>query len=206
MNYKISSLIFLSILTFSCKNDKKVQHEETVTSTYKNKGHELVSKTIEKVGDYKTLRNKKDVVYTYTYQTPDGKTDITTEKYIFDGELSYGKYEKHQRTLSNFDGPIEQGYNGKEYCLKHNGNIIEDSVALKRVAFNRPTNFYWFTMFQKLTVMKNNDRKKGHGVRRDTNRSKNRPDSGKIINKTLILFEKHVKVVFSCFKDKPPML
>ncbi|MEP3373541.1 MAG: DUF6503 family protein [Maribacter dokdonensis] len=150
MNYKISSLIFLSILTFSCKNDKKVQHEETVTSTYKNKGHELVSKMIEKVGDYKTLRNKKDVVYTYTYQTPDGKTDITTEKYIFDGELSYGKYEKHQRTLSNFDGPIEQGYNGKEYWLKHNGNIIEDSVALKRVAFNRPTNFYWFTMFQKL--------------------------------------------------------
>ena len=40
-------------------------------------------------------------------------------------------------------------------------------------------------MFQKLTVMKNNDRKKGHGVRRDTNRSKNRPDMEKIINKTL---------------------
>ena len=40
-------------------------------------------------------------------------------------------------------------------------------------------------MFQKLTVMKNNDRKKGHGVRRDTNRYKNRPDNEKIINKTL---------------------
>ena len=42
-----------------------------------------------------------------------------------------------------------------------------------------------FTMFKKITVMKNNDRKKGHGVRRDTNRSKNRPDNEKIINKTL---------------------
>ncbi|WP_299325622.1 hypothetical protein [uncultured Maribacter sp.] len=150
MRFKLNTLIVLSIIIISCKSENRDEKELIKAVSYKNKGHELVSKMIEKVGDYKTLRNKKDVVYTYTYQTPDGKTDISTEKYIFDGELSYGKYEQHQRTLSDLQGTIEQGYDGKEFWLKHNGKILNDSIALKRVAFNRPTNFYWFTMFQKL--------------------------------------------------------
>ncbi|MDF4203293.1 hypothetical protein PXD56_10025 [Maribacter sp. SA7] len=150
MNFKITTLLVFTILITSCKGEKSVKKEEISTPTFENKGQELVSKMLEKVGDYKMLRSKKDVVYTYTYQTPDGKTDISNEKYIFDGELSYGKYEKHQRTLGNLEGSIEQGYDGKEFWLKNNGEIILDSSALKRVAFNRPTNFYWFTMFQKL--------------------------------------------------------
>ncbi|TDT45017.1 hypothetical protein CLV90_2098 [Maribacter spongiicola] len=150
MKFKIATLLVLSILITSCKGEQTAKKETIQTPEFTNKGEELVSKMLEKVGDYKTLRSKKDVVYTYTYQTPDGKTDISTEKYIFDGELSYGKYEQHQRTLSDLQGTIEQGYDGKEFWLKHNGEILNDSIALKRVAFNRPTNFYWFTMFQKL--------------------------------------------------------
>lgn len=150
MNLKITTLLVLTIMITSYKGEKTVKKEEISTPTYDNKGQELVSKMVEKVGTYQTLRSKKDVIYTYSYQTPDGKTDISKEKYIFDGELSYGKYDKHQRTLSNFKGTIEQGYDGKEFWLKNNGEIILDSSALKRVAFNRPTNFYWFTMFQKL--------------------------------------------------------
>ncbi len=46
---------------------------------------------VQKVGDCGKIYNKKSVEYTYTYQTPDNKTDISTEKYIFEGELSYGK-------------------------------------------------------------------------------------------------------------------
>ena len=150
MRFKLTTLIVLSIIIISCKSEKRDEKELIKAVSYKNKGHELVSKMIEKVGDYKTLRNKKDVVYTYTYQTPDGKTDISTEKYIFDGELSYGKYEQHQRTLGDLNGPIEQGFDGKDFWLKHNDQVLNDSIALKKVAFNRPTNFYWFTMFQKL--------------------------------------------------------
>jgi hypothetical protein len=48
------------------------------------------------------------------------------------------------------DGVIEQGYDGSNYWLKHNGAIVNDTTALKRVAFSRPTNYYWFAMFQKL--------------------------------------------------------
>lgn len=147
-------LSIILMFTFSsCKNDKK----ETATKELKenrlefeNKGHELVYQMTQKVGDYSQLVAKKDVTYTYTYQTPDGKTDISTEKYIFDGELSYGKYTTHERTLTDLEGVIEQGYDGSEYWLKNNGSIVTDSVALKRVAFNRPTNYYWFTMMQKL--------------------------------------------------------
>jgi len=47
--------------------------------------------------NYEKLRNIKDVVYTYTYQTLDGEADISTEIYIFENELSYGKY--YERTV-----------------------------------------------------------------------------------------------------------
>ncbi|MUU78276.1 hypothetical protein GN138_07455 [Winogradskyella sp. HL2-2] len=135
------------------KTTKEVDNTEAVKTepmTFKNKGHELVYNLTQKTGNYQTLLNKKDVVYTYTYKTPKGEIDISTEKYIFNGELSYGAYSQHQRTLPQLEGLIEQGYDGSEFWLKNNGTIIEDEAALKRVAFNRPTNFYWFAMMPKL--------------------------------------------------------
>lgn len=157
MNFKKLTIIAsFPLLIVSCKNAPKNEvkevpvKEEAVTINFQNKGHELVYNMVEKVGSYQKLKSKSDVVYTYNYATPDGKSDISTEKYIFDGELSYGEYKQHQRTLSELEGTMEQGYDGKEYWLKVNGKLINEEKALKRVAFNRPTNFYWFTMFQKL--------------------------------------------------------
>lgn len=154
------NLVFSIILIFtliSCKDNTQQIKKQNPSNgiqennlKFKNKGYELVYQTSQKTGNYSQLISKKDVVYTYTYQTPDGKSDISTEKYIFNGELSYGLYKKHERTLANLVGQIEQGYDGSEFWLKHNGKIVTDSVSLKRVAFNRPTNFYWFTMIQKL--------------------------------------------------------
>lgn len=65
-------------------------------------------------------------------------------------ELSYGAYEQHERTFPQLKGLFEQGYDGKNFWLKHQGKLLEDTNLLKRVAFNRPTNYYWFTMMQKL--------------------------------------------------------
>ncbi|KAA3622365.1 MAG: hypothetical protein DWP94_08430 [Flavobacterium sp.] len=148
--FAIASGILL--LLISCKNasEKEIKTDRVPAITFQNKGHELIYQLVQKVGDYQTLRDKKDVVYTYTYSVPDGKTDISNEKYIFDGELSYGEYKQHQRTLPHLEGTLEQGFNGEEFWLKLNGINITDSIALKRVAFARPTNFYWFSMFQKL--------------------------------------------------------
>ncbi len=157
MKIKQLSLIIFGCLLVSCNNGKKTKSvspektTEALTSpTFENKGHQLVYDMVQKVGDYKSLRKLKDVVYTYTYQTPDGKSDVSTEKYLFNGELSYGAYHRHERTLPDFEGLIEQGYDGSTYWLKHNGVALQDEKLLKRVAFNRPTNFYWFTMMQKL--------------------------------------------------------
>lgn len=148
-------IISIFLIVLSCKNvseqdTKNVEVQSKAYTTFDNKGHELVYHMVEKVGNYKKLKNKRDVVYNYTYTTPDGKTDISTEKYIFDGELSYGKYKQHERTLPHLMGVLEQGYDGKEFWLKANGKVVNDTTALKRVKFNRPTNYYWFTMFQKL--------------------------------------------------------
>lgn len=157
MKIKFLTVILLACMIVSCNDGKKTktvtatEAKESVTSpVFENKGQQLVYDMVQKVGDYKSLRAKKDVVYTYTYQTPDGKTDVTTEKYLFKGELSYGAYERHERTLPNLEGLIEQGFDGSTYWLKHNGVALNDEKYLKRVAFNRPTNFYWFTMMQKL--------------------------------------------------------
>lgn len=148
MRYNLTIATILSIFLFSCK-DKQPTKKETPT-VIKNKGLEIVSNMVQKVGNYNKLLELKDVVYTYKYETPDGKADISTEKYIFNGELSYGLYHQNERTLTDLKAPIEQGYDGHEFWLKNNGNLINDEKSLKRVAFNRPTNFYWFTMFQKL--------------------------------------------------------
>ena len=156
---KITKLVIAILgftVLFSCNNvqEKAAKKEKEIKDltvvNLKNKGHNLVYKMVQKVGNYELLANKKDVVYTYTYQTPDGAADVSTEKYIFKRELSYGFYERHERTFPDLEGQIEQGYNGKEYWLKHNGEVLNEKARLKRVSFNRPTNFYWFTMFQKL--------------------------------------------------------
>ncbi|MRI01667.1 hypothetical protein GH721_14075 [Kriegella sp. EG-1] len=151
----ISIAIGLAIAFAGCKDasTKEVNQETLQTKTkisFQNKAHELVYNMIEKVGNYQNLKTKKDVTYYYTYTTPDGSTDKSIEKYIFEGELSYGKYNQHQRTLPQIEGIMEQGFDGKEYWLKANGTVVNDSTALKKVMFNRPTNFYWFTMLQKL--------------------------------------------------------
>lgn len=157
MRLQLTTSILLIGLLVSCKNDNQVKPdnktstvEKELAPKFQNKGHELVFNMVQNVGNYEKLSQLKDVVYTYTYQTPDGKTDSSTEKYIFDGELSYGAYNTHERTLANLEGLIEQGYDGNAYWLKHNSNVLTNEDYLKKVAFNRPTNFYWFTMFQKL--------------------------------------------------------
>jgi len=158
---KINNLliVLLTVFVISCKETQEKPKQETQkqeepiveTIKFQNKGHELVYNMVEKVGTYQDFLDKKDVVYTYTYITPDGKTDISTEKYIFNGELSYGMYTQHERTFPEIEGVIEQGYDGYEYWLKNDKNeILKDEKLLKTVAFKRPTNFYWFAMFQKL--------------------------------------------------------
>ena len=144
------SIVFFCCVLMSCQNNANEGTGTESAMEFQNKGHELVYKMTQKVGTYQDLQDYKDVSYTYTYTTPDGKSDVSNEKYIFDGELSYGEYVKHERTLADLEGRIEQGYNGSAFWLKQDGKSVADEKTLKRVTFNRKTNFYWFTMMQKL--------------------------------------------------------
>ena len=147
-------IIFSALLT-ACGN-KEAKTKETSKSVevqapeFQNKGHELVYKMTQETGSYQDLLNLNDIVFNYTYRTPDQKEDVSIESYIFNGELSHGSYLKHERTLPNLKGKMQQGYNGKDFWLKMDGQEITDSNAIESVTFTRKTNFYWFAMMQKL--------------------------------------------------------
>jgi hypothetical protein len=152
---KLILVILISILLTSCKNKETKVEESTTTAEvqipeFQNKGHELVYKMTQETGSYQDLLKLKDIVFHYTYRTPDQKEDISIESYIFNGELSHGAYIKHERSLPNLIGEMEQGYNGNEFWVKIDGNEITDNSAIESVTFTRKTNFYWFAMMQKL--------------------------------------------------------
>ena len=152
---KLVIVIIFSTFLVACGNKEAKTKEnakkvEAQMPEFQNKGHELVYKMTQETGGYQDLLNLKDIVFNYTYRTPDQKEDISIESYIFDGELSHGTYLKHERTLPDLKGKMQQGYNGKDFWLKIDGQEITDSTAIASVIFTRKTNFYWFAMMQKL--------------------------------------------------------
>ena len=120
--------------------------EETIT----NEGQRPVLDMMKKTGDYNQLLAKKDVVYEYTYRTPDGKEDISTEKYTFANEKSLGEYMKHERTLADMEGKLVQGFDGENFWVSLDGKRTTDSTAVEGAQFTRKTNFFWFAMMQKM--------------------------------------------------------
>lgn len=136
--------------TKEAKTKETTKTLEVQTPEFQNKGHEFVYKMTQEAGSYQDLLKLKDIVFNYTYRTPDQKEDVSIESYIFNGELSHGTYLKHERTLPNLKGKMQQGYNGKDFWAKIDGQDITDSSAIESVAFTRKTNFYWFAMMQKL--------------------------------------------------------
>ena len=150
---KISQLLLYNILIIflSCSDaNNESRTPKPSVPEFENKAHKLVYDFHQKVGTLSQLRDKKDVVYKYSYKTADGLEDISIEKYLFDGELSYAKYIKHERSFPDMEGDIEQSYDGKGYWFKHKGALVQDSAILERVEFTRHINYYWFAMFQKL--------------------------------------------------------
>ena len=113
---------------------------------------ELVKEVVNNVGDYEKLKQLNDVEYTYTYKESNtGKEDVSVERYIFEGELSWAEYTKRQAiVMPDQEGKLIQGYNGKISWATLNGNLINNSQLLKLSDFIRKTNFYWFCMNQKL--------------------------------------------------------
>ena len=143
-------LVFCAVSCNTVHSSSATESDASHEHLSNNKGYKIVQGMVEKVGSYADLLKKEDVVYTYTYKTSDNKVNVSTEKYVFENQLSYGVYEQHERTFPQLAGVIEQSYDGTEYWLKSNGAIVDDQELLKKVIFSRHTNFYWFSMFQKM--------------------------------------------------------
>jgi len=116
------------------------------------KAKQFIEQMTEATGSYDDLKLLKDVEYKYTVKNKDtGMSDISIERYIFDGELSRGKYlRRGDSTFPDLKGEIIQGYDGKKSWMTLNGEIVVDDKANKYADFTRKTNFYWFAMMQKL--------------------------------------------------------
>ncbi|NIP30073.1 MAG: hypothetical protein GTN59_05765, partial [Candidatus Dadabacteria bacterium] len=143
MNY-----IYSLLLLFLCSFVPTVSSIEYDSKDPK----QLIQKMTDKTGTYEKLLHLRDVQYKYT--TTDSKTgaeEVSIERYIFDGELSWARFIKHElHVFPDKKGEVIQGYNGKESWVTLDGQLVEDPAAIKLADFLRKTNFYWFSMMQKL--------------------------------------------------------
>jgi hypothetical protein len=111
----------------------------------------LVRQVVEAVGGQQRLRQLHDVQFTYTYRLPDGKEDVSIERYVFDGELSWARYTKREAVvLPQLKGEMIQAFDGKSSWMTVAGRPVTDPKLLKMADFLRKTNYYWLTMMFKL--------------------------------------------------------
>ena len=115
------------------------------------KAVKLLAKAEKALGGWDKLYAKGDVQYTYDYTYPGmNKTDLSTERYIFEGEHSWGKYTRHDINVSpDMSGTITQALvNGKPYVMA-GGEMKTDPQMVGTAGFLRSANYFWFTMFYK---------------------------------------------------------
>ena len=112
---------------------------------------DIIKQVVEANGGLDNFYRKDGVSYSYFYRAPDGKTDLSEEEYIFDGEKSSASYIVHEKHVSpDKTGLIKQVYDGKSTTVYHNEKPLLDPKAVKTADFLRKTNYYWFAMMFKL--------------------------------------------------------
>jgi len=111
----------------------------------------LIEKVVAEAGGAGALRARKDVEYTYLYRNGEtGALDVSVERYAFDGEMSWARYDVHEGMFGDLRGTIIQGYDGKATWQTVNSVPTTNPQQLKLADFLRKTNFYWFAMTFKL--------------------------------------------------------
>lgn len=133
----------LPLLTFALVSS-------TAPDSAATEGRARVMEMIAAVGTMDDLRAKNDVEYTYVYERPDGKRDVSIERYRFAGEQSWAKFTHRDLTAPEHDGVLVQGFDGETAWVTLDGEPLHDDALVSRARFSRKTNFYWFAMMQKL--------------------------------------------------------
>ena len=155
-------LAFASIILLtSCVQKAKeteTQAEQAETMVEKapvydtNQPETLLKAVAYSHGGWGDLWKKGDVQYIYDYRTPDGKADVSLERYMFRNEASLGKYTQHDiNVMPGEDGEVIQYFNGQETVVMVDGEKAENPQLLGVSDFLRRANYFWFTMPYKLT-------------------------------------------------------
>ncbi len=136
--------------TETAETTAKVISNEPVYDT--NEPKTILKSIAHAHGGWNDLWKKGDVEYTYDYRYPStGQADISTERYIFSSEASYGKYAQHQiNVMPDKEGEVIQCFDGKETVVLVNGEKSENEELIGTSDFLRRANYYWFTMPYKL--------------------------------------------------------
>jgi len=148
------------LLTFaSCSEKTKKMEEKPIAEkmepkapTYDPSDAASVLAAIEFAqGGWGDLWNKKDVAYTYDYRYPDGKADVSLERYIFNTEASFGNYTQHDiNAMPGAKGDVMQYFDGTSTIAMLGDKKIEDPQAMAVSEFLRRANYFWFVMPYKL--------------------------------------------------------
>lgn len=112
----------------------------------------LVQEMVAAMGGLERWRALKDLEYTYTYRNPaTGKQDVSLERYVYDGELSWARYMEHtQGLMPEQEGEVVQAFDGETPWQTYERELMTDPKIADQVIFRRKTNFYWLNMMYKL--------------------------------------------------------
>ncbi|SHJ38336.1 DUF6503 family protein [Aquimarina spongiae] len=113
---------------------------------------ELITKVVDANGGENALYKLKDVSFDYTFKvTGNNIVDVSKERYIFNGEVSYGKYSKRQvYAIPQMKGVHTQFFDGAKTVSKLDNNVITEKQPAYIGHALRKTNYYWFAMMFKL--------------------------------------------------------
>ncbi|WP_299672917.1 hypothetical protein [uncultured Tenacibaculum sp.] len=123
----------------------------TVNSTAQN-AREVIANVVQANGGVDALYKLRDVSFDYTFKvTGKNIVDISNERYIFNGEVSYANYSKREvYALPQIKGNHSQFFNGNTTVSKVNGKMITEQQPAYIGHSLRKTNYYWFAMMFKL--------------------------------------------------------
>lgn len=103
-------------------------------------------------GGWKKIASKKDVEITYRYHDLTKGIDLSTERYIFDGEASWAEYRNLHTAniMTESQGVVKQNTIKGITNITLNDQKVTDEKNVGTAKFFRSVNFYWLTMMYKL--------------------------------------------------------
>lgn len=116
------------------------------------KSQQLIAEMETALGGWDQLWSQHDISYEYDYHYPgNGKKDISTERYIFEGEHSWAKYTQHDINVApETKGIVIQSLVHGQPAVSLDGKRMMDEKMVGTADFLRRANYFWLTMFYKM--------------------------------------------------------